>query len=161
MKVSRKIQLSLFFLLVASCGSSSVSDNSNPDSTTTSSSIALPDCSASALDAAAGESTYVLGCVGEWAAIQLKSSECGEHCYGYVYQWVNSNWKLLGMCSQYSLIMTEDNSCEAMSGFPKDQNFTGQPLTVFPPSDVACQIWESHRFEENLAITGCKSDSEN
>ncbi len=141
-------------LLLTACGNSTSTESSTsaiPAVTT----IESPDCSLAALENAIGEPTYIVGCTGEWAALQPKSLECGEHCFGYVYKWSNSEWNLLGKCSQYSLLLPEDNSCEGMSGMPVDQTFTGQPMSEFPPKEISCEIWDAHGFEENLAATGC------
>jgi hypothetical protein len=146
-------------LLLAACGNSATSETTTTIPTTTTTTIASPDCSMPALETAIGEPTYIVGCSGEWAALQPKSLECGEHCFGFVYKWENSQWSLLGKCSQFSLILPEDNWCEGMSGKPLDQTFTGQPMSEFPPKEISCEIWDAHRFEENLAITGCSADS--
>lgn len=155
MKPTRLFVSILSILAITACGGgiSKTSSTTLPATTTT----VAPDCSETALSAAAGEATYVIGCAEGWAGVQLRSYECGEHCYGYIYKWDEAKWNLLGMCSQYSLILPEDNSCQGMSGLPKDRSFSGQ-MVAFPPKEVACQIWDAHRFSDNVAVTGCTPD---
>lgn len=157
MKLIRIFVSILSISALTACGGGNAETSSTTLLATTT--TLAPDCSETSLSTAAAEATYVIGCAERWAGLQLKSQECGEHCYGYIYKWAQAKWNLLGMCSQYSLILPENNSCEGMTGTPKDRNFTGG-MTEFPPKEIACQIWDAHRFSENLALTGCTPAAE-
>ena len=139
MKVLRIIIIATAIAGLASCGSADTAMTTTVAATTTTT-VAAPDCSQSALDAAAGEKVYQLGCSSNWAALQLSSQECGEHCYGFIYKWDQAKWNLAMKCSLYSPLSVE-GSCQGMTGQISYANYTNS-VTEFPPTDVACELWK-------------------
>ncbi len=142
MKISRLLISAVAVLSLGACSSSSAADTTTtttvPETTTT---VALPDCSQDAMDAAVGErETYVMGCVAGWAALQPRSWECGEHCWGFIYKWDQAKWNLTMKCSLYSLL-SDSGGCTGMTGQISDGNYT-DTIAEFPPKAVACELWK-------------------
>ena len=140
MKVLRLVIIVTAITGLTSCSSA---DSTTPETTvaaTPTTTVAAPDCSQSALDAAGGEKVYPLGCSSNWAALQLSSQECGEHCYAFIYTWEQAKWNLAMKCSLYSPLSAE-GSCQGMTGQISDANYTNS-VTEFPPTDVACELWK-------------------
>ena len=151
MKVLRLIIVTTAITGLASCGSADKATTTTVAATTTTT-AAAPDCSQSALDAAGGEKVYPLGCSSNWAALELSSQECGEHCYGFIYKWDQSKWNLAMKCSLYSPLSAE-GSCQGMTGQISDANYTNS-VTEFPPTDVACELWKDS-FVDPESIKDC------
>jgi len=144
-------------LILVSCGSSEeLTNTSSPISST---SIQQIECSRASIESAVGESTSVFNCAGEWAAIQPSSyvSDCTECESVWLYKWSQEKWNLMGRCNQYVPLVESQTPCSAMAGWLNDGNYIDK-MADFPPSDVACTIWPTNRFSENVAITGCTPD---
>ncbi len=139
MKVLRLIIIATAITGLASCSSADSATPATTVAATTTTTVVAPDCSQSALDAAGGEKVYPLGCSSNWAALQLSSQECGEHCYAFIYKWDQAKWNLAMKCSQYSPLSAA-GSCEGMTGKTSDANYSGM-ATEFPSEDAVCDIW--------------------
>jgi ABC-type transport system substrate-binding protein len=155
MKISRLLVSAVAILSLGACSSSSSADTTTTTTLApTTTTIALPDCSQDALDAAVGErETYILGCSSNWAALQPRSWECGEHCYAFIYKWDQAKWNLALKCDQYSAL-SADGYCTGMTGQIRDANYT-ENIVEFPTKDVACQIWAKSVYQEIEKNTGC------
>ena len=139
---------SIAFGLTACAPSSSADPTTTTTLAPTTTAVAAPDCSQDALDAAVGErETYVMGCVGGWTALQPRSWECGEHCWGFIYKWDQAKWNLRLKCDLYS-VLSETGGCYGMSGQINDGTYT-DTIAEFPPKAVACELWKESFAEES------------
>lgn len=144
------ISISSIVALYACAGASSQTSSTTLPATTT---AVAPDCSEAALSAAAGEAdTYVLGCSSNWAALQPRSWECGEHCWAFIFKWDQAKWNLVAKCSQYSAL-SEDGYCLGMTGQIMDDNYVQN--VEYPPADVSCRIWANSLYRETDEDTAC------
>lgn len=75
----------------------------------------------------------------------------------WLYKWSEPKWNLMGRCNQYMMLVESENPCAPMSGWLNDGTYTDK-MADFPPAEVACAIWSTNRYEENVAVTGCTPD---
>jgi hypothetical protein len=158
MKVLRILILTAAVAGLASCGASSTSDTA--DTSTTVTTVAAPDCSKAAIELGVGEPTSYFECSGEWAGIMPASyaDDCNECESVWLYKWEAGAWNLKGVGNQYSTLTP--NSVAGMTGLLKNKIYT-DTMTEFPPKEVACELWPTNRYPENVAETGCTPDPAN
>jgi hypothetical protein len=157
MKVLGVLVLAAAVAGLASCGASSTAVTSTTVTTTT---VAAPDCSKAAIELGVGEPTDYFDCSGEWAGIMPDSyaAGCNECESVWLYKWEAGEWNLKGVGNQYSTLTP--NSVAGMTGLLKDKIYT-DTMTEFPSKEVACELWPTNRYLENVAETGCTPDPEN
>lgn len=144
------------FLVVMVAGLSSCNSSSTAGTTST---IATADCSKSAIEAAVGEATDIFNCSGNWAAIQPNSyvGECNDCESVWLYKWESGAWNLKGVGNQYASL-TPNSGFLGMTGLLREKLYT-DAMTEYPSQEVACELWPTNRYPENIAETGCTPDS--
>ena len=108
-----------------------------------------------------GEPTDIFNCSGDWAAIQPSSyvGSCNECEAVWLYKWEAGAWNLKGVGNQYGTL-TPDAGNMGMTGLLKDKIYT-ENMTEYPSQEVACDLWPTNRYPENVAETGCSPDPSN
>jgi hypothetical protein len=141
---------------LAACGNSSANQ-----STSTVAETSLPqapaDCSEKTLDALGGR--VILGCTGNWAAIEAPALDCTEHCFAFIFKWDGAKWNLKMRCDQYSTLYGS-GFCSGMTGNAQDAQYT-DTIEEFPPLSVSCELWPPNRYSFNVSETGCTPDPDN
>ena len=155
MKIFRVLVVMMAAAGLSSCGATSTSETS-----TTVTTIAAPDCSKAAIEIGVGEPISTFNCSGDWAGIQPSSyvSSCTECESVWLYKWESGAWNLKGLGNQY-LMLTPEVGNMGMTGLLKDKIYTGN-MTEYPSQEVACELWPTNRYPENVAETGCTPDPE-
>lgn len=153
--------LRILVLAMAVAGFSACSASSTSDTSTTVTTIAAPDCSKAAIEVGVGEPVATFNCSGDWAAIQPSSyvSSCNECESVWLYKWDSAAWNLKGVGNQYGTL-TPDAGIMGMTGLLKDKIYT-ENMTEYPSQEVACELWPTNRYPENVAETGCTPDPSN
>lgn len=158
MKVLRILVLTVTIAGLTSCSASSTSDTSTTATTVTA--VAAPDCSKAAIEMGVGEPTDIFNCSGDWAAIQPNSyvGSCNECESVWLYKWEAGAWNLKGVANQYGTLMPNGGNM-GMTGLLKDKIYT-ENMTEYPSQEVACELWPTNRYPENVSLTGCSPDPE-
>lgn len=95
----------------------------------------------------------ILRCVPGWAVglpkkITDKLTGESEVEGAWVLKLTKNGWKTVGVCHTYHPIYSTGVWCSEIDGDDVD-------ITLLPPMNVQCALWDAASWEENIKETGC------